>query len=63
MHRVIELYLRAWNNYECIAQTFNIDPKTVGNIVNSWKKVQMQETPKDFKPYLYNIWNLQKQAR
>jgi len=57
--KIVELYLRAWNTQEKIAELLNIAQKTVSDVIS--KNGQMAESTKDFKPYIYNIWNLQKQ--
>jgi len=59
--KIIELYLRAWNTQEKIAKQFGVVKQTVSNAIEKSKKMQTQEIGQDFKPYLYNIWNLQKQ--
>lgn len=53
--KIVELYLRGWNTQDAIADMFGIDRSLVGKIANS------VEIPIDFKPPIYNIWNLQKQ--
>ena len=57
--KIIELYLRAWNTQQSIADMFGIDQATVARIV--MQIVQMDEMHKDFEPPIYNIWNLNKQ--
>ncbi len=57
--KIIELYLRAWNTQESIADMFGITQQVVSNIIT--KNDQMVEICKDFEPPLYNIWNLKKQ--
>lgn len=57
--KIIELYLRAWNTQQSIADMFGIDQATVARIV--MQIVQMHEMHKDFEPPIYNIWNLNKQ--
>lgn len=56
---VVEEYLRAWNTQEGIAKQLNISQKTVSNVLS--KNGKFTEITKAFKPYIYNIWNLQKQ--
>lgn len=56
--KIIELYLRAWNTQASIAEELGVTQQTVSNTT---KKMQLQDFGKDFKPYIYNIWNLQKQ--
>jgi hypothetical protein len=41
-----------------IADELKISQAKISNII---KKRQMSQNDKDFTPYLYNIWNLQKQ--
>ena len=55
--KIIELYLRAWNTQESIAEMFGVAQSTVVSII---KIGQMAEIGKDFTPPIYNIWNLQK---
>jgi DNA modification methylase len=57
--QILELYLRAWNTQEAIADMFGIDHKTVSNILGKFG--HLSEITKDFNPPIYNIWNLQKQ--
>lgn len=57
--KIVELYLRAWNTQDTIAELLGITQSTVYNVLT--KNGQMSENDNDFKPYLYNIWNLQKQ--
>lgn len=58
--KIIELYLRAWNTQEKIAKDFDISQDTVSRTILSTQKMQMQEISKEFKPFIYNIWNIQK---
>lgn len=57
--KIVELYLKAWNTQESIAEIMGIEQKTVSNVIS--KNGQLSEFTKDFKPLLYNIWNTQKQ--
>jgi DNA modification methylase len=56
--KIVELYLRAWNTQESIADMFGISQPAVLNIIKSG---QMSETYKEFNPPIYNIWKLSKQ--
>ena len=56
--KVIEFYLRAWNTQKKISEELKISEGKVNNILKNPKFVKNED---DFKPYLYNIWNLQKQ--
>ncbi len=56
--RIVELYLRAWNTQQGIAEMFGIDRTVVTRVVQNGNSA---ETHKDFTPPLYNIWNLKKQ--
>ena len=58
--RIVDLYLKAWNTQQSIADILGVEQKTVSNIVDS-KIGQMSEITKDFQPLLYSIWNLPKQ--
>jgi len=59
---VLELYLRAWNTQEKIAEELGIPRTTVESMLKRFdENGQMSEFGKEFKPYLYNIWTLQKQ--
>lgn len=53
--KIVQLYLKAENTQRGIAKLMGLDHKTVGKISTSG------EIPQDFKPLLYNIWNLSKQ--
>jgi len=60
--KIIELYLRAWNTQESVAKEMKVTQQTVSNIIGNFtKNREISEICKDFKPFLYNIWNLQKQ--
>lgn len=53
-------YLKAENTQEKIAELMGITRKQIGNIIDG-NIGQMSQITKDFKPYLYNIWNTPKQ--
>ena len=68
--RIIELYLRAVNTQEAIAEAVGITQKAVSNIIEGFsknatcreitKKWNLPASDKDHdstQPYLYNIWN------
>ncbi len=57
--KIIELYLRAQYTQEIIADMFGVTKQTISDILSKFG--QMSETLQDFKPPIYNIWNLQKQ--
>lgn len=59
--KIVELYLRAWNTQEAIADLFELGSGTVNEIIKKFGIDKNGETEKDFKPPLYNIWNLSKQ--
>ena len=59
--RIVDLYLKAWNTQESIADILGVNQMTISNIVDSNKNRQMSDFIKTFKPLLYNIWNLPKQ--
>jgi DNA modification methylase len=56
--KALEMYLRAWNTQESIAEELGVTQQTVSNILT--KNSTDVKISKDFKPYLYNIWNLHK---
>lgn len=59
---IIENYLKAWNTEESIAKMFNLASKSrVSEIISQFGKLQMQETERKFKPFIYNIWSINKQ--
>ncbi|RXG64774.1 hypothetical protein ES695_10905 [Candidatus Atribacteria bacterium 1244-E10-H5-B2] len=74
-HKVIELYLRAWNTQKSIAKELlgdekkqssisdimkNIENSIAGKIDKSWNLKNDDPGYSKEKPFLYNIWNLQK---
>lgn len=59
--KIIELYLRAWNTQQAIADMFGIDRTTITKLIDNVKIAQMHEIHQDFEPPLYNIWRLEKQ--
>lgn len=59
--KVLELYLKAWNTQEKIAEELGIPRRTVSDILERFgENGQMSEFAKDFNLYLYNIWKLGK---
>jgi len=59
--KIVELYLKAEYTQEKIAEIFEIDQSIISRVINdSMQKMQTQDLHKDFKPFLYNIWNLPK---
>ena len=59
--QIVELYLKAWNTQDSIADILGVPQNTISVLVDNIKKRQLSDFDKDFKPYLYNIWNLDKQ--
>jgi hypothetical protein len=53
------LYLRAWNTQETIADMFGMTKQAISTILS--KIASSVENGQEFKPPLYNIWNLSKQ--
>ncbi len=53
--RIVELYLRAWNTQEAVAQAVDTTQRTVSNVVESRKNGQLSDFSKDFSPYLYTV--------
>lgn len=58
---IIETYLRAWNTQQSIAEVFDSSVGNINAIIEKFKIVHLHEIEKTFKPYLYNLWNTQKQ--
>jgi DNA modification methylase len=58
--KIVEMYLRAWNTQEAIADVVGLSQRQVSEIIDR-SIDQWGEISKDFTPPLYNIWNLQKQ--
>jgi len=59
--RIVDLYLKAWNSQESIAEILGVDQKTITNIIDVRKKRNIAEFPKTFEPMLYAIWKQHKQ--
>jgi len=59
--KIIELYLKAENTLDTIAEKIKESRSTVSNIIQTFsKKREISIFGKSFEPYIYNIWNLQK---
>jgi len=60
--KILELYLKAINTQQSIANSLSIDQKLVSRIIDKFSQNrQMHDMTKEFKPILYNIWNSHKQ--
>ena len=59
--KVIELYLRAWNTQQGIADVLRITKQTVSNIIDLSNNSTHGVFGQNFTPLLYNIWNVNKQ--
>jgi hypothetical protein len=59
--KIGELYLRAWNTQESIADLMGLTQPGIKKIVENITFDTIAESYKTFTPPLYNIWNLQKQ--
>lgn len=57
--KIIELYLRAWNTQEGIGEIFGESQVQISRIIDIHFD-KFGEMYKDFKPIIYNIWNVQK---
>ena len=56
--KALEMYLRAWNTQESIANELNVTQQTMSNIIT---KISTDgKNGKEFKPFIYNIWNTPK---
>jgi len=59
--KILEIHLRAWNTQQDIGDALGVDQKTASRVIEDFRqKVPGNQTPKDFIPYIYNIWNTQK---
>jgi len=56
--KAIEMYLRAWNTQESIANELNVSRERVSDIIGKFSTDG--KNTKEFKPFLYNIWNTPK---
>lgn len=59
---IVKLYLRAWNNQRDVAKQLQTSLGFVSETIDLFKNSQAgknEQAPQN--PYLYNIWNLQKQ--
>lgn len=59
--QIVELYLRAWNTQQGIADSLGLKRENVSDIIERGKILHLQEFTKTFTPPIYNIWNLKKQ--
>jgi CRISPR/Cas system CSM-associated protein Csm2 small subunit len=59
--RIVELYLRAWNTQETVADIVGVTQPTIANTTDSIRNGQVSAFYKTFTPLLYNIWNAPKQ--
>jgi len=59
--KIIELYLKAWNTQESVAEVIGVGVSTINDIINKFKKRHLLESENIFKPFIYNIWNTSKQ--
>jgi len=59
--KIIELYLKAWNTQESVAEAIGVGVSTINDIINKFGKQHLRESEKIFKPFIYNIWNTAKQ--
>jgi hypothetical protein len=59
--RIVELYLKAWNTQQSIADIFGVYFTTVFKIIEDFKKRHLSDFKVNFQPILYSIWNLPKQ--
>ena len=58
--KIVDLYLKAWNTQEGIADILGVTQKSISNIIDS-KKGHLSDISNNFTPLIYNIWNTQKQ--
>lgn len=57
--KIMELYLRAWNTQESIADILDIPQQTISRVIETFtQNEEIFKMDKSFEPYIYNIWNL-----
>jgi len=59
--KIVELYLRAQNTQEAIAELTDTPQQTVAAIVEKTRNGQVADFGKTFEPLLYAVWNIAKQ--
>lgn len=59
--KIIELYLKAENTLESVAEIISVPKMTVSDIVKKYEKDKVGDFVQNFTPLLYNIWNTPKQ--
>jgi len=59
--RIIDLYLKAWNTQQSIADILGVPRQTVTDTINFAEKRHLSIFGKDFSPIIYSVWNLPKQ--
>ena len=60
--KIIDLYLKAENTQEHIAEVMNTPRQTITRIIDDAQKSTLGNMGKDFKPILYTVWNTPKGA-
>lgn len=55
--KIVELYLRAWNTQESIADAFGVVKSTINDVLQKFGNGKNAETEQDFAPPLYGIWS------
>jgi len=58
--KIIDLYLKAENTQEHIAEVLNVPQKTISDLINLSGNSTSGNFAKDFKPILYTIWSTPK---
>jgi hypothetical protein len=53
--------LRAWNTQQSIADVLGVPRQTIVDVIKNAEKRHLSNFGKDFKPFIYNIWNTPKQ--
>ena len=59
--QIVELYLKAWNTQQSIADIIGMTKQAVSDIIEKSSVLHLQKNGQEFLPPLYNIWNLKKQ--
>jgi hypothetical protein len=59
--KIVEMYLKAWNTQQSIADALGVDQATITRVVENMQNSTNGIFHNSFKPLLYNIWNAPKQ--
>jgi hypothetical protein len=58
---IFEMYLRGWNTQQDVADEYDVSEAKINNVIKKLTSSTCGEFEENFKPLLYNIWNLKSQ--